>query len=84
MRIIISLTFLILLSNCSLNNDSEFWTENTTKQNVENNKLLLILNKSNDITSMSFDEYKIYVEDYLKSSNYPDINKWKKNIILLL
>ncbi|MDC3175544.1 hypothetical protein OA845_03395 [Candidatus Pelagibacter sp.] len=75
MRIIISLTFLILLSNCSLNKDSEFWTENTTKKNVENNKLLLILNKSNDFTSMSFDEYKIYVEDYLKSSNYPDINK---------
>ena len=75
MRIIISLTFLILLSNCSLNNDSEFWNEKTTKKNLENNKLLLILNKSNDITSMSFDEYKIYVEDYLKSSNYPDINK---------
>ena len=75
MRIIILLTFLIFLSNCSLNNDSEFWTENTTNKKVENNKLLLILNKSNDFTSMSFDEYKIYVEDYLKSSNYPDINK---------
>ena len=75
MRIIISLTFLILLNNCSLNNDSEFWTEKTIKKNDENNKLLLILNKSNDFTSMSFDEYKIYVEDYLKSSNYPDINK---------
>ena len=75
MRIIISLTFIILLSNCSLNNDSEFWTEKSNKKNDENNKLLLILNKSNDINSMSFDEYKIYVEDYLKSSNYPDINK---------
>ena len=75
MRIIILLTFLIFLSNCSLNNDSEFWTEKTTKNIDKNNELLLILNKSNDITSMSFDEYKIYVEDYLKSSNYPDINK---------
>ena len=75
MRIIILLTFLLLLNNCSLNSDSEFWTENTTKKNVENNKLSSILNKSNDFTSMSFDEYKIYVEDYLKSSNYPDINK---------
>ena len=75
MRIIILLTFLSLLSNCSLNNDSEFWTEKTTKKNDKNNELLLIINKSNDITSMSFDEYKIYVEDYLKSSNYPDINK---------
>ena len=69
------LTFLILLSNCSLNSDSEFWTEKTTEKNDANNELLLILNKSNDITSMSFNEYKIYVEDYLKSSNYPDINK---------
>ena len=75
MRIIILLTFLIFLSNCSLNNDSEFWTEKTIKKNDENNKLLLILNKSNDVKSMTFDEYKIYVEDYLKSSNYPDINK---------
>ena len=75
MRIIILLTFLILLSNCSLNNDSVFWTDKTSKKNDEKNKFLLILNKSNDITSMSFDEYKIYVEDYLKSSNYPDINK---------
>ena len=75
MRIIILLTFLIFLSNCSLNNDSEFWTEKTTKKIDKNNELLLILNKSNDINSMSFDEYKIYVEDYLKSSNYPDINK---------
>ena len=75
MRIIILLTFLIFLSNCSLNNDSEFWTEKTTKNFDKNNELLLILNKSNDITSMTFDEYKIYVEDYLKSSNYPDINK---------
>ena len=74
MRIILSLTFLIL-NNCSLNNDAKFWTEKTIKKNDENNKLLLILNKSNDFTSMSFDEYKIYVEDYLKSSNYPDINK---------
>ncbi len=74
MRIILSLTFL-MLNNCSLNNDSKFWTEKTIKKNDENNKLLLILNKSNDFTSMSFDEYKIYVEDYLKSSNYPDINK---------
>ena len=75
MRVIISLTFLILLSNCSLNNDSEFWTEKTSKNIYKNNELLLIPNKSNDITSMTFDEYKIYVEDYLKSSNYPDINK---------
>ena len=56
MRIIILLTFLLLLNNCSLNSDSEFWNEKTTKKNYENSELLLILNKSNDITSMCFDE----------------------------
>ena len=75
MKIITFLIFLFILSNCSLNKDSEFWTENTMKDNVKNNKLLLNLNKSDDFTSMSFDEYKKYVEDYTKSSNYPDINK---------
>ena len=74
MRLITSMIFLFILSNCSLNQDSKFWTENTIKKNVGNNNLLN-LKKSNDITSMTFDEYKIYVEDYAKSSNYPDINK---------
>ena len=75
MKIIIFLIFLFILSNCSINQDSKFWTENSIKKNVENNKLLLNLKKSNDFTSMTFDEYKIYVEDYAKSSNYPNINK---------
>tara|TARA_Y100000741_G_scaffold32815_1_gene23259 strand:+ start:66 stop:293 length:228 start_codon:yes stop_codon:yes gene_type:complete len=75
MRVIIFLFFLFILSNCSINQDSKFWTENSIKKNVDNNKLLLNLKKSNDFTSMTFDEYKIYVEDYAKSSNYPNINK---------
>ena len=75
MRIIIFLFFFFIFSNCSINQDSKFWTENSIKKNVENNKLLLNLKKSNDFTSMTFDEYKIYVEDYAKSSNYPNINK---------
>ena len=75
MRVIIFLFFLFILSNCSINQDSKFWTENSIKKNVENNKLLLNLKKSSDFTSMTFDEYKIYVEDYAKSSNYPNINK---------
>ena len=58
-----------------LNEDSQFWTEDTIKKNVEKNKILKTLNKFDDIKLMSLDEYKIYVEDYLKSSNYPDINK---------
>tara|TARA_A100000164_G_C21481239_1_gene573491 strand:- start:311 stop:538 length:228 start_codon:yes stop_codon:yes gene_type:complete len=75
MKIISLLVFLLLLSNCSLNEDSQFWTENTIKINAEKNEILRTLNKFDDITLMSLDEYKIYVEDYTKRSNYPDINK---------
>ena len=74
MKIITFLIFLFIFSNCSLNQDSEFWTEKTIKENIKNNKLLN-LKKNRDFTSMSLDEYKKYVEDYTKSSNYPDINK---------
>ena len=27
-----------------------------------------------DITSMTFEEYEIYIDDYTKKSKYPDIN----------
>ena len=34
-----------------------------------------ILKKSKDITLMTLDEYKLYIEDYTKKSKYPDISK---------
>ena len=67
--------FLIFLCNCSLNKDSQYWTEDTIKKKNEQKKLSKILKKSKDITSMTLDEYKLYIEDYTNKSNYPDISK---------
>ena len=75
MRITSLLVCLSLLSNCSLNEDSQFWTEDTIKKNADKNEILRTLNKFDDIKLMSLDEYKIYIEDYTKRGNYPDINK---------
>tara|TARA_B100001027_G_scaffold200642_1_gene160157 strand:+ start:387 stop:614 length:228 start_codon:yes stop_codon:yes gene_type:complete len=75
MRIILSLFLLIFLNNCSLNKDSQYWTADSIKKEEEEKKLLEILKKSKDITSMTLKEYKIYIEDYTKKSNYPDISK---------
>ena len=51
---------------------------NTTKKKVkEQKKLVKIIKKSKDITLMSLDEYKIYIDDYIKKSKYPDIARWK-------
>ena len=55
---------LILLNSCS--------------QNDKN-----IVSKSVDFSNfynLSIDEYKKKLEDYNKSKNYPNIDKWKKNI----
>ena len=75
MRLILSLFLLLFLNNCSLNKDSQYWTEDFIKKKDEQKKILKILKTSKDITTMTLEEYKIYIEDYTKKSNYPDISK---------
>ena len=75
MRKFIIIIFSLMLANCSLNNDSQYWTENSIKNKNDQKKLNKILKKSNDITSMTLEEYEIYIDDYTKKSKYPDISK---------
>ena len=75
MRLILTLFLLILLNNCSLNKDSKYWTEDVVKKNENQKKLTNILKKSEDITTMTIEEYQIYIDDYTKKSKYPDINQ---------
>ena len=67
--------FLFFINNCSLNKDSQYWTENSIGSKSNQKKLTEILKKSDDITSMSLEEYEIYIDDYTKKSKYPDISK---------
>ena len=75
MRIFIIIFFSLILANCSLNKDSQYWTENTFKKKDKQKKLSRILKKADDITSMTLEEHKIYIDDYTKKSKYPDISK---------
>mgnify|MGYP001157102326 CR=1 FL=1 len=70
--IILSIFF---LNNCSLNKNSKFWTEDNIKNITFKNKLKNIMNKSNNLLSMSFDEYQIYINEYNRKSKFPDISK---------
>ena len=73
---LISIFFIILfLTNCSLNKDSKYWTEDVVKKSEDQKKLSEVLKKSEDITNMTYDEYKIYIDDHTKKSKYPDINQ---------
>ena len=67
--------FSIILTNCSLNKDSQYWTENLIESKTDHKKINRILKKTDDITSMTLEEYEIYIDDYTKKSKYPDISK---------
>ena len=75
MKFLIPLLVLILFSNCSLNKDSQYWTEDVVNKKNNQKKLLKILKKADDITTMTPSEYEIYIDDYTKKSKYPDISK---------
>ena len=75
MRLILTLFLFLFLNNCSLNKDSKYWTQDVVKKNENQKKLTNILKKSEDITTMTFEEYEIYIDDYTKKSKYPDINQ---------
>ena len=64
-----------LMKNCSFNKDSQFWTEETKKNEADKKKLSKNLKNKVDITTMTIEEYEIYIDDYTKKSKYPDISK---------
>jgi hypothetical protein len=75
MRLVFIFFIFFILNNCSLNKDSTYWSEDVVKKSEDKKKLLKVLKKSEDITDMSYDEYKIYIDEYAKKSKYPDINQ---------
>ena len=75
MKLVFIFFIILFLTNCSLNKDSKYWTEDVVKKKEDQKKLTNILKKSEDITTMTFEEYEIYIDDYTKKSKYPDINQ---------
>jgi hypothetical protein len=75
MKLVFIFFIFFFLNNCSLNKDSKYWTEDMVKKSEGKKKLSKVLKKSDDIMNMTYDEYKIYIDDYTKKSKYPDINQ---------
>ena len=76
--------FLVLfffISGCSFlpTTDPEYWTEDNIKMREKKidykKKLPKILEKSNDIKSMTLIEYEIYIDAHIKKSEYPNFSK---------
>ena len=75
MKFTFILSLFFILSNCSLNKDSKYWTEDVEKRKKDEKKLSKILKKTDDITTLTLEEYKIYIDDHTKKSKYPDISQ---------
>ena len=75
MKFVVIFFIILLLNNCSLNKDSKYWTEDVEKRKENEKKLSNILKKTDDITTLTLEEYKIYIDDHTKKSKYPDISQ---------
>ena len=75
MKLTLILIIFLLLNNCSLNKDSKYLTEDVENRDESQKQLSEVLKKSEDITTMTLEEYKIYIDDYTKKSKYPDISQ---------
>ena len=75
MKIILILLISLFLTNCSLNKDSQYLKEDVIKKKNNQKELKKILKKSEDITTMTLEEYEIYIDDYTKKSKYPNISE---------
>ena len=82
MRLLYLLLILFLFNNCSFSKDSKFLNENQKKRKRTQKKIKEIIDKSGNLMSLSFNEYKIFIQEYVKKSDYPDLNKWKNKLIL--
>ena len=68
------LSLIIFSTSCSLNRDSAYWNEDPIKKSADDKKLSEILKKTGDFKSMTFDEFNLFLKDYSKNVEYPDIN----------
>ena len=69
------LSLIVFLTSCSLNKDYAYWNEDPIKKSADDKKLSKILKKAGDYKSMTFDEFNLFLKDYLNNAEYPDINQ---------
>ena len=73
MKFFFFINIIIFINACSLNSESKYWSEDNIKRINYEKKIDNIVKKSKDIMSMSYDEYKIFINNYTKNSKYPKI-----------
>ena len=68
------LSLILFLVSCSLSKDSTYWNEDFIIKPIENKKLSKTLVVSDDFKTMSFDDFDLFLKEYSKNADYPNIN----------
>jgi len=68
------LSFIIILTSCSFNNNSSYWNEDPLKKSLEKKNLSKILKKTGDFKKMTLEEFDIFLKHYSVKQEFPDIN----------
>ena len=69
------ISLILFLTSCSLSKDSAYSNEDPIKKSAEDKQLSEILMKTGDYKSMTFVEFNLFLKDYSKNAEYPDINQ---------
>jgi hypothetical protein len=60
--------------SCSLNDKSDYWNKDP-KKTEQNKKIINTIETSNKkIFDMNYNEFKVFLDDYVKKNDYPEID----------
>ena len=68
---------MLSLSNCVQINDSNLIGKDLLSKKKNQKMLSDMTNNVSYTTEMTFNEFKIYIDEYTKNSKYPNINQWQ-------
>jgi hypothetical protein len=68
------LPLILILTSCSLSKDSTYWNEDLIKKSADDKKITKIISKTKNFKSLTFNEFNLFLKDYSKNSQYPNIN----------
>ena len=68
------LSLILVLSACSLNENSTFWNEDSSIKSLEKKNLSKILKKNENFKKMTFEEFNLFLKSYSERADYPDID----------
>ena len=68
------LSLILVLSACSLNDNSTFWNEDSSIKSLEKKNLSKILKKNENFKKMTFEEFNLFLKNYSERADYPNID----------